>query len=688
MPPREAGCPAQILRTLTIHPGTGSPGIRGNAGIAARRIRPLLRGVRRTWLSILLIVLATFAAYAPAMRNSFVWDDTALVLRDPLIRSWRLAPEAFREFLFLDATASDFYRPLQRLTYTADYALWGIARDTGEKTGAPDTGDGADIAAIQRAPQPGWHFTSVLAHALAAVALWRFLSAWMGAGFWPLAGALIWAVHPLHTSAVTYVSGRADSLAAIFAFSALALVARATRGGCLAPGDRPAARAIIGAAVCAFAALLGKESGIAALSLWLVWQIAKARSDRRAWLAWAASAVIVLAGYVALRSTADRTPVPPSSVSTPPAVRPILAARALAEYAALFIAPHDLHMERDVSTRPMGDGPTTLRWARLREAQTLAGFAIGGLLVWCTLRARRRQPDVTLALAGFAVTWLPVSNFLTLNATVAEHWLYVPGAFLIAAGIFALRPVLTNATAPPTAIGALGAVWLLFLAAQTWRQQGYWRDQRTFVQETASRAGRGDRMLVNLGQLASLDGDDTKALALYREALKLKPDLAVAHFNIATVALRWKDFDTALAELAHVEKSPLFAADALVVRSVIEQMRTGKPQFALLAQAAEAAPRNWSICRRLPMALASERQFEKARTDLARRLEVQPFRAENARMLGEICEAGAQVHRESRRPDLAAAWLRAAAQAYGTAANLDVRDEVSRRRLQALRSLY
>src|SRR6201994_2675174 len=74
----------------------------------------------------LLIIVATLLVYAPAQRNGFVWDDTALVWRDPLIRSWRLIPEGFRHFLFIDATASNFYRPLQRLTLTADYALWGL----------------------------------------------------------------------------------------------------------------------------------------------------------------------------------------------------------------------------------------------------------------------------------------------------------------------------------------------------------------------------------------------------------------------------------------------------------------------------------------------------------------------------------------------------------------------------------
>src|SRR6266496_3503351 len=64
------------------------------------------------------LVVLIFAAHAPALRATFVWDDTALVLRDPLIRSWRLIPEGFQHFLFVDATPSNFYRPVQLLTYS------------------------------------------------------------------------------------------------------------------------------------------------------------------------------------------------------------------------------------------------------------------------------------------------------------------------------------------------------------------------------------------------------------------------------------------------------------------------------------------------------------------------------------------------------------------------------------------
>jgi len=76
--------------------------------------------------AVLILLAAVFFIYAPASRNGFVWDDTALVLRDPLIRSWRLIPEGFNHFLFVDATASDFYRPIQRLTYTLDYPAFAF----------------------------------------------------------------------------------------------------------------------------------------------------------------------------------------------------------------------------------------------------------------------------------------------------------------------------------------------------------------------------------------------------------------------------------------------------------------------------------------------------------------------------------------------------------------------------------
>ncbi|MGZ5513319.1 MAG: hypothetical protein ACXWG7_08015, partial [Chthoniobacterales bacterium] len=166
----------------------------------------------KKFLLPLLLALATLAAYAPVIRNGFVWDDTALVLRDPLIRSWRLIPEGFQHFLFTDATASDFYRPIQRLTYALEYAAFGF----------------------HAAP---YHVTSVLCHFLAVLALFfcarellrSFQVEARVAEIASFIAALIWGIHPALTSAVAYISGRADSLAAAFGFAALLVGIRATR---------------------------------------------------------------------------------------------------------------------------------------------------------------------------------------------------------------------------------------------------------------------------------------------------------------------------------------------------------------------------------------------------------------------------------------------------------------------------
>src|SRR5438045_2764905 len=163
-------------------------------------------------LAVLLIVVAVFACYAPALRSGFVWDDTALILRDPLIRSWRLIPEGFNHFLFVDATASDFYRPMQRLTYTLEYAAF----------------------AFWATP---YHLTSIIAHVAAALAFF-FLAEELLVLFEieskkrrtiAFFATLVWAIHPVHSAAVVYVSGRADPLAALFGFLGLYLILRTRR---------------------------------------------------------------------------------------------------------------------------------------------------------------------------------------------------------------------------------------------------------------------------------------------------------------------------------------------------------------------------------------------------------------------------------------------------------------------------
>lgn len=600
----------------------------------------------------MLIIAATFLVYWPALRNGFVWDDTALVLRDPLIRSGTLLGESFRHFLFLDATASNFYRPMQRLSFIADYRWFGFDHPG------------------------GWHATSILAHAGAAVALFFLTEKLLALAKvtprgWALGIALLWAIHPLHTSAVTYVSGRADPLAALFGFSALAL------GLASLEATRRVWLWRLGTALGLALALLSKESGVTFLLIWILvlfWR----RVSWRTLGIWTVILAAVIGGYGALRFTAAKTP-PPVPPPTPLAIRPILAARAFAEYASLVVAPVTLRMERDVSTKPPETLETTMQNARVREYQTLAGvLLLIGFVLWIKFVVRR-APAAAFSLAAFVVAYVPISNAFSLNATVAEHWLYVPLAFLLLAVAQTLRGFggRENGRSFPLprplriALTGLLAAWAIGFGVRTFLRQADWRDQRTFLERNLAGGGDSPRMLMNLANVELAAGNSARALELYREAARRAPDQPIIALGLATVLMRSRDFAGARQALERAETSPLLRAECLQLRAALDHLELGKDTGDLLRQAAEIAPANWPHRRRYLAHLVERGEVAAARHNLVGFLEKYPFRAESWRLLGQYCEA-----MNAPAP---------AKIAYAEAVQRDVRDEASRIRLAALR---
>src|SRR5438128_807005 len=419
-------------------------------------------------------VVLILASHAPALRATFVWDDTALVLRDPLIRSWRLIPEGFQHFLFVDATPSNFYRPVQRLTYTLEY--WAFA--------------------FRPAP---YHLTNILLHAATAIALFIFALAFFrlyqvderkSLGVAAIA-SLAWALHPLHSGVVDYVSGRADSLAALFGYAALYFMVRAL-------GQESAWKFYALTGLALLASALSKESGpiFSALAITLILLT-------KNWTGMVASGVAIavdLTAYVTLRNQVPPVAVPQRSPPAPTRGRRIIAARALAEYAGLLIAPVNLHMDRDVENHPWGFNPVSLTAGAWRELETLAGLIVFGVLLWWTCRAYKREPAIFALLLCAGVSYLPTCGLFSLNANIAEHWIYVPLAFILLAVSLQLALIARRRTTFFSII-VFASVWIGFLAVRTFYRAQDWQDPRTFFGRTIAAGGDSTRMLINLGWL-------------------------------------------------------------------------------------------------------------------------------------------------------------------------------------------
>ena len=559
----------------------------------------------------LLIVLAVLASYAPAVRNGFVWDDTALVLRDPLIRSWRLIPEGMQHFLFTDATPSDFFRPVQRLTYTLEY--WAF---------------------IFR--PAAYHVTNILIHCAAALALYMLALELLNVTAFSenrrrwsaLAAAMLWAVHPAHSAVVAYVSGRADSLAAAFGFFALYLALKAGKS------DREQAIKLYGgAALLVLFSALSKESGLvfAAILIFMTLIRRDWRGVRYALIATAFVATI----YVTLRAQADRVEVPQLHAATPALVRPILAARAVAEYSKILFWPRNLHMERTVATHPSGFNEGSITNASMLELQTLAGIVIAALFGWYLWRLRRSDSAAFVSLGCAVVAYLPISGLFGLNATVAEHWLYVPMAFFLIAlsSEIALRLRTARAAVFITTISALLAV---ALGTRSFLRCFDWKDQRTFLEATIAAGGDSPRMLINLAMLESGDNHLDRAKELLEIALRKDAEQPFALVNLAAVLLRRNDLVGARNVLERAIKSSVVEARAQQLLSILDNKESGKADLRRLRLASRTGPPDWDIERRYIRALIETGAVPAAIAELRSTLQTQWYRADTWSVLGDL----------------------------------------------------
>lgn len=436
-----------------------------------------------------LLVAVGALAYLNTFDGDFVWDDASSVL---LHRHVQLIaddsnlplsdPAKFFQLFREDQHAfglgqGNFYRPLVSASFTLDFLLSYNASPEGAvaEHGYPD------ISPLM------FHVTNLAWHIAAALLLFLVLLR-CGAPF-PvgLCVGLLFVAHPLHTEAVSYISGRADMMSAAFMFAGLFFVLGKA-------GTHPSFKSVLLALICFCAALLSKESSTAFPLLLAVFALCRpalgvngtgraATMLRRSFPL--AAAVAVLGVYVALRMTVLRFAESQESVSAPLANRLVEVGQALAAYLRLLFVPAHLHMEKTLHDAPA--------WT------ALIGFIFLGLLVSASIVAYRRDHwRIAAGFAWFLLTWLPISGVFPLNAPLAEHWMYVPmaGFWWGLAEIVYLGAARVPAVRYP-ACGATAALVLGFLCLTALRNQD-WHDNATIYRATLAGNPASQRVHANL----------------------------------------------------------------------------------------------------------------------------------------------------------------------------------------------
>ena len=461
----------------------------------------------------LLLVIITLAAYLPALRCGYIWDDDRYVLDNQTLRS----PNGLQR-IWCELRATPQYYPLVFTTYWLEHRLWGFN-------------------------PVGYHLVNILLHAAGAVLLWRILALLEVRGAW--VAAALFALHPVNVESVAWITERKNVLSGVFYFAAGLLYLR----GVLGPGGRISACRYAASLLLFICALLSKTvTGTlpAAILLVLLW-----KRPRLRWSDVAPLAPMFLLGIAGGLLTAwlekGHVGATGEDWSLSLLGRCLLAGRIVCFYAAKLICPHPL-----IFIYPRWQIDTVIWWQYLYPLAVLV--VIGAL--W---RGRRKLGlGPLVATLFFAGTLFPALGFFNvypmLFSFVADHFLYLAGSGLIALVVSAAARLADLRPRQGKTIAAYCTILvLLVFTVLTWRQCSTYKNAETLWRDTLAANPDAWMAHINLGTLLLDQGRNEEAADHCLEALRLRPDSSQAYYNLGTILLNQGRLDEAI----HYYQQPL-----------------------------------------------------------------------------------------------------------------------------------
>ncbi len=409
----------------------------------------------------------------------------------------------------------------------------------------------------------GYHLLNLLLHFLTTLALWQLVRELIktsagkdaaGAGL-PLAAALLFALHPLQTQAVTYISQRFAVLAALFYLTALICYLRLR----FAPTRKARWQWGGGALLAALLALLSKQNAATLpLAVFLIELVCFPDSPYAGKLRWLALGALALGlgllggiSYLPQFEALDRFTRETQWFSR----SDYLAAqvKALWWYFRLFFWPQGLRLDYAAHIPPSWSDP----WVALAAVGHLA---LIGLALWQV----KKVPLAAFGILFYYTAHLVESSLIPIRDLIFEHRTYLPNAGLAVACAFGLMIALPRFLPRIAWLGpGMLALALLGFALKTWHRNQLWRNPIAFWQENVRLEPKALRPKLELAREYFEAGRIEESLELGRQIAASTPwppktplPQSVAA-NLAAAYLVAGDFELALQAVEDTLKRPL-----------------------------------------------------------------------------------------------------------------------------------
>jgi tetratricopeptide (TPR) repeat protein len=545
-------------------------------------------------VSIILIIILGFVIYSNSLHGKFIWDDDLLIKDNIYIKSWSNVLKIFAGDMGAgSAVKTGFYRPLQILTYMIDYSIWKL-----------------DVL--------GYHLTNIILHILVALAIYWFMDLIFVDRLVSFLTSALFIIHPIHTEAVSYISGRADPLASLFMLLTFIFYIKQLHSN--------KAELYILILLSYILALLSRESSLMLPILLLLYHYTfKEKLKIREFLSLVSIAFI----YILLRMAVFKSSASNILQSTTAILTTLLQRLpgffvALTNYLRLILLPFNLHME-------YGN-----KLSNLTDPKAILGMVILFSLLIYTFKTRKTHKLVFFSLSWFIITLLPQSNLYPLNAYMAEHWLYLPsiGFFLILAkGLSWLYQRKGFRTFSLVLVICLLAIYSYL----TIGQNNYWKDPIVFYERTLKYAPDSAKIFNNLGNAYKDINKHKEAIAMFKKAIELNPSAVEAYNNLGYVYQQIGKGKEAMALYKKaIETDPTCAKTYNNLGNAYKDINKHEEAIAMFKKAIELNPLAFDTYNNLGNAYSSMGKYAGAMAMYKKTIELNPSAVEAYNNLGNV----------------------------------------------------
>jgi len=492
----------------------------------------------RSRLIGLLLALITLLVYLPVARDAFVnYDDQDYVTENSIVQkglTW-----AGIAWAFTTGHASNWH-PITWLSLMTDFSL-------SQKIGFWLSCFGYEAPNLDASV---CHSTNLLFHTANTVLLFLLLLRLTGA-LWPGAFvAALFAWHPLHVESVAWISERKDVLSTFFALLTLLAYVRYAQSRSRVEGRESKANTPVPAlgsrrraldyALALFFFALGLMSKPMLVTLPFVmllldyWPLQRLSTfnpqsstcRRLALEKWPFFLLAAVSCVVTFLVQSQRSGAAVASLELVPLHYRVC--NALVSY-GLYL----LKMAWPAGLAVFYPLPEHLTWVVLAATTSAIVLVSISGFVW---RARRERPYLTVGWLWFLGTLVPVIGLVQVGgAAMADRYTYIPSIGVFIAVTFGVCDLAGRFQFPAKAVAAAAGLVLAACVMLAESQLRYWRNSETLFARALAVTTDNHVAHVNLGVALEQKGELSRALAEYRAAEQLAPELYHIHNNLGNL---------------------------------------------------------------------------------------------------------------------------------------------------------